>query len=205
VLVSTKNDTESIKKKITDFVSAYNALNTFIANNSSYDAAAKKGGPLQADSAATSVRSQIRSMLGDTAGTSTVFSRLSDIGIALQRDGSLVPGTKLDSALNNLSETQKMLGNLDYANAGNQGLAARIRVLTDQMLSTDGAITTRTNGLQASLKNNQTRQDDLDERASQTEQRLRAQFTALDRSMAQINGTSSFVTQMIAQYNANRG
>jgi flagellar hook-associated protein 2 len=205
VLVSTKNDTDSIKKKITDFVSAYNTLNTFIASNSSYDAATKKGGPLQADSAATSVRAQIRSMLGDTAGTSTVFSRLSDIGIALQRDGSLVAGPKLDAALSNLSETQKMLGNLDYTNAGNQGLAARIRVLADQMLSTDGAITTRTNGLQASLKNNQTRQDDLDERASQTEQRLRAQFTALDRSMAQINGTSSFVTQMIAQYNANRG
>jgi flagellar hook-associated protein 2 len=205
VAVSTKVDTEAIKKQVATFVSTYNTLNSFIAAQTSYDAASKKGGPLQADAAVGSVRSQLRSLLGATAGVSSAFSRLSDIGIALQRDGSLLSGSKLDTALGDITEVRKVLGNIDSVTNSNNGVATQVRALADKLLGTDGPISTRTAGLQTSLKTNQTRQEDIDTRASLTEQRLRAQFVALDRNMAQINGTSSFVSQMIAQYNQNRG
>lgn len=205
VQINTKVDTEAIKKQIATFTSAYNTLNSFIATQTSYDAASKKGGPLQADAAANGIRAQIRAVLGATAGNSTVFTRLSDVGIALQRDGSLLAGSKLDTALANLDEARKVLGNIDTTTPTNNGLATQLRILTDKILSVDGSISSRTTGLQTSLRTNQNRQEDIDTRVSLSEKRLRAQFTALDASMAKINGTGSFVTQMIAQYNANKG
>jgi flagellar hook-associated protein 2 len=205
VLVTSKVDTEAIKKQITAFTTAYNTLNSFIANQTSYDPVSKRGGTLQADSAVNGIRGQIRAVLGATAGISSTFTRLSDVGVALQRDGSLLAGSKLDQALANMDEVRKLFGNVDTTTPANNGLATQLRTLTDRILSVDGSITARTNGLQTSLRTNQIRQDDIENRVQLSEKRLRAQFVALDASMAKINGTSSFVSQMIAQYNANKG
>lgn len=49
----------------------------------------------------------------------------------------------------------------------------------------------------------QNRQDELDARSKLYEARLRAQYTALDKTMANISGQSSYVTQMIT--NMNKG
>jgi flagellar hook-associated protein 2 len=62
-------------------------------------------------------------------------------------------------------------------------------------------LTTRTAGLNTAVANNQKRQDELDARAALYEARLRAQYTALDQTMANISGQSSYVTQMITQMN----
>jgi flagellar hook-associated protein 2 len=205
VLVSTKVDTEAIKKQITAFTTAYNTLNSFIATQTAYDPVSKRGGTLQADSSVNSIRGQIRAVLGATAGISSTFTRLSDVGVALQRDGSLLAGSTLDQALANIDEARKLFGNIDATTPANNGLATQLRSLTDRILSADGAISNRTSGLQTSLRTNQTRQDDIENRVQLTEKRMRAQFVALDASMAKINGTSSFVNQMIAQYNSNKG
>ena len=55
------------------------------------------------------------------------------------------------------------------------------------------------------LQRNQKNQDALTLCLSGIEKRMRAQYTALDARMAQLNGTSSYVTQQINVYNANSG
>jgi flagellar hook-associated protein 2 len=206
VLVKTTVDKEAIKKQFTAFTDAYNKLNSFIASQTAYDPGSKKGGLLQGDAAANSIRTQMRSLLGDSAGISSTFSRLSNIGVEIQRDGSLtVNSSKVDSALNSLGEVRKMVGNVDALTPTNNGLATRVRLLADQMLSIDGTVSIRSRGLQKALSNNQDRQSQLEDQVAMSEKRLRAQYTALDVRMSSINGRSSLVTQMINQYNANKG
>ncbi len=206
VTVTAKPDEESIRKAIDTFVKAYNELNTMLAEQTKYDAASKKAGTLQGDSAAVAIRTQMRSMLGLTSGASTTFTRLADVGLDVQRDGSIaVNETKLKNGIANLGELQKLFGHSDLVTPANNGIATQIRTIADQLLSVDGSIANRTEGLQKRIDLNGDRQERLEERIAMTEKRLLAQYTALDARMGQLNGLSSYITQQIAAFNANSG
>ena len=61
-----------------------------------------------------------------------------------------------------------------------------LRAMADQVLSIDGSISSRSEGLRKRIDLNQDRQDMLEDRIAQVEKRLRAQYTALDRQMASL-------------------
>jgi flagellar hook-associated protein 2 len=75
--------------------------------------------------------------------------------------------------------------------------------MADQMLSIDGSISTRSEGLRKRIDLNEERQEQLEDRIALVEKRLRAQYTALDRQMASLNSLSSYVTQQIAAMTTN--
>ncbi len=206
VQVTATQDDASIRKSIDAFVKAYNELNTLLAEQTKYDAASKKAGSLQGDGAAIAIRTQMRSMLGATSGASTMFTRLADVGLDVQRDGSIsLNETKLKNGLANLGEMQKLFANSDLVTPANNGIATQIRTIADQLLSIDGSISSRTEGLQKRIDLNEDRQERLEERLAQTEKRLLAQYTALDARMGQLNSLSGYITQQIAAFNANSG
>jgi flagellar hook-associated protein 2 len=199
VLVDAKSDTASIRKALDSFVTAYNDLNKLVAEQTQYDAASKTAGTLQGDSAAVSIRSQMRSLLGSSSGASAMFGRLTDVGFDVQRDGSIkLDEAKLANGLANLGEMKKLFSNSDLLTPANNGIATQLRALADQVLGIEGSISTRTEGLRKRIDLNQDRQELLEDRIATTEKRLRAQYTALDRQMASLNSLSSYVTQQIA-------
>ena len=204
VTVNVVTDTESLKKTITDFAAAYTALVKLIATDTKYDAATKKGGILQGDSAATGLQRQMRTLAGASSGASTLFGHLSDAGLELQADGSMtVNATKLANALGNLTEVRKLFANSNTLDATQDGFGKRFRVITDAMLGVDGALTTKTDGLGQQLQRNQKDQDALQVRLDGIEKRMRAQYTALDATMALLNSKSNYITQQIAAFNAS--
>lgn len=207
VTVNVVTDTESLKKTLTDFAAAYTALVKLIAADTRYDPAAKKGAILQGDSAAIGLLRQLRTLAGAASGASSVFGRLSDVGLEIQGDGSMtVNASRVGSALGNLGELKKLFANSDILDPSKDGMGKRFRVMTDGMLGVDGALTTRTDGLGQQLQRNQKDQDRLELRLEAIEKRLRAQYTALDRTMALLNSQSGYITQQIAAFNAsNKG
>ncbi len=202
VSVSVAQDNTTITKAITDFAAAYSSLDALLKSNTKYDAGTKSAGALQGDSTAIGLTAQFRSLLGSSTTASTMFSTLSSIGLETQSGGALtVNTTKLTSALGNLSEVKKLFATADLTGGGADGMATKFRTLADNLLGVEGAITTRTAGLNTSVTNNQKRQDTLEARAALYEKRLRAQYTALDKAMATISTQSGYVTQMISSYN----
>lgn len=130
---------------------------------------------------------------------SGVFPRLSDVGLEIQRDGTLkVDTTKLDTAANNLSELKKAFGNSDPGNVSNQGFARRYADLATQVLGVDGSLTTRTEGLRQRLTRNSTDQERLADRVDRYQQRLVAQYTAMDANLSKLNSLSNYLTQQLA-------
>ncbi|HRH86758.1 MAG TPA: flagellar filament capping protein FliD [Rubrivivax sp.] len=199
VLVEAKTDTASIRKALDTFVTAYNDLNKLLAEQTKYDAASKTAGALQGDSAAISMRAQMRSLLGGSSGASALFTRLADVGFDVQTDGSIkLDETKLANGLANLGEMKKLFANSDLVTPANNGLAVQLRSMADQVLGIDGTLSTRSEGLRKRIDLNQDRQDLLEDRIAMVEKRLRAQYTALDKQMASLNSLSSYVTQQIA-------
>lgn len=94
-------DTASVQSAINDFVKAYNDLNKTTGMLTSYDPATKRAGPLLGDASVRTIQSQVRSVLTSAlSGQSGSLNTLAQIGISLQKDGSLsVDSTKLQNAI----------------------------------------------------------------------------------------------------------
>ena len=202
VLITVAQDNEAIKSKIDAFVTAYNEVNTLLAEQTKYDAATKTAGLLQGDSAALSMRSQLRNMIGIASGASSAFSRLADVGFDVRTDGSItLSAAKLDFALSNPTEIRKLFSNNDLVTPANRGVALQLRDLADAILGADGTLQARTDGLNRRLDSNQDRQDRLTDRIALVEKRLRTQYTALDVKMGQLSSVASYMTQQLALIN----
>lgn len=202
VTVNVKSDTEAMKKTLQDFAAAYSELAKLIATDTRYDAASKAAGPLQGDGAIVGLQNRLRAMLGATSGASTTYTRLSDVGFEMQRDGSLsVNATKLDKALANLPELKNLFANSSTTDANLDGFGKRFRVFATDVLGIEGTLTARSDGLSEKLKRNQDAQERLEARLEQVRKRLEAQYTALDAQMGKLNGLSNYVTQQVAAWN----
>ncbi|MEO8808183.1 MAG: flagellar filament capping protein FliD, partial [Burkholderiaceae bacterium] len=202
VQLTAAQDNTSMRKALDTFVTAYNDLNKLLADQTKYDAGTKAAGGLQGDSAAVGIRAQMRAMIGSTGGVSTMFKRLSDIGFDVKLDGSIsLSDTKINNALANLAETKKLFANTDLLVPTNNGIANQMRALADRLIGVDGTVSTRSEGLRKRIDLNQDRQDLLSDRIAAVEKRLRAQYTALDKTMGQLTGLSSYITQQFTNTN----
>ncbi len=204
VNVAVSNDQNSISTAISSFVSAFNAVASYLGNATAYDASTQTAGDLQGDSAANSLQSLLRSTLTTVTGSSSVFKTLSDVGLQFTRSGTLsVDQTTLNSALNNLPELQKAFSTIDTTTPGNNGFATNFVNFTQQVLGTDGLVTTATSSLNAQLTDNGNQQTALNNRVAAYQKTLVAQYTALDAQLAQLNALSTYVTQQLASLNGN--
>jgi flagellar hook-associated protein 2 len=199
--VTVSRDTASMRKAVDGFVSAYNDLVKLVRDQTKYDAGSKDAGTLQGDRTAIGLLGQLRTVLGATSSASSAFGRASDIGLSMQADGTIKVGsTKLDEAFGKLDELQAFFATATDAPA-TSGLAHRLRQLGDQLLGTDGALPSRQEGLRQLKTNNGKRQQALEDRIALTEKRLRAQYQALDASMAKLGNLSNYVSQQVSNWN----
>ncbi|HNU10552.1 MAG TPA: flagellar filament capping protein FliD [Rubrivivax sp.] len=203
--VTVARDTASMRKSIDGFVSAYNDLVRLVREQTRYDPESKNAGTLQGDRTAIGLLSQLRASLGESSSASSVFGRLTDIGLSVRTDGTLeVSGSALDAGFAKLDELQRFF-TVDSEAAGSSGLAARMRRLTDQLLADSGPMSSRQESLRQLKSMNGKRQATLEDRIALTEERLRAQYQALDASMARLNNLSGYVSQQITNWNKSTG
>jgi flagellar hook-associated protein 2 len=99
--VTVARDTASVVSAVNKFVSAYNAINKTFKDASAYDATTKTAAILNGDSSIRGAQAQLRAVMSaPIAGGYGEFSRLSDVGVSFQKDGTLsVDSTKLNKAL----------------------------------------------------------------------------------------------------------
>jgi flagellar hook-associated protein 2 len=194
-------DKDVIKTKLEAFRTAYNDIRTKLAADVKYDAGAKTSGPLQGDSTAVGLQSMLRDLAASTGPTGSTIGRLSDLGLEMQRDGTLASNTtKLDAALQNPSNVQTFL-TFSSGTSASDGIARRIRDFARGANSIDGNVTGRNTALQASIARNATEIDKLTARAARVEANLYAQYSRLDANLGTLTSLGSFVTQQIAQWN----
>jgi flagellar hook-associated protein 2 len=197
--VDVSPDRDAIAEAVKSLASAYSDLAKYIGEQTKYDPTAKVGGPLQGDSAVGNVLARLRSLVNNTSGASAAFARLSDVGLELQRDGSLsVDGARLDKALGNLDALKKAFTNTDALVPANEGFARRFSTIATELLAVDGSLTTRSEGLRKLITQNSEKQSRLEDRVGRYQARLTQQFTAMDSNLARLNALNSYVTQQLA-------
>lgn len=199
IQISVAKDNSAVQANITAFVEAYNAINSYLSEATKYDAGTKQAGLFQGDSTAVGLQNSLRAAMQSVAKGSNVYKTLSDIGVGVIRGGNLeVNSTKLSKALENVDEVKKMFRGSD---AVASGLAASVKSLATDMLSTDGFFKTKDASLKLSLKRNTADQTQVKEKASTLETRLNARYSALDSKMATLNALNSYVSQQVTTWN----
>lgn len=204
IQVGPSNDT--FKKAINDFVKAYNDINTYLSAQTKYDPDTKTAATLQGDGTTLSLQRQLRSAITLPSGASSTFQTLSDLGISVQTGGGLlIDDAKLTAALGNPSEVAKAFSNPGSGANGDPsaGLAVRLTALTTALTNTDGAVTTRTAALQASIKRNDDDVAALQTRIAATKARLLQQYGGLDTKISQLNSLNTYINQQFFGTNKN--
>lgn len=94
-------NTASVTSSVQAFVSGYNSLSATLKNLSSYNLTSKTGAVLNGDSLVRSIQGQLRSIVtGALASSSTGLTRLNQIGVRMQKDGTLaLDASKLKTAI----------------------------------------------------------------------------------------------------------
>ncbi|HIQ36505.1 MAG TPA: flagellar hook-associated protein 2 [Desulfocapsa sulfexigens] len=201
-------DTNSLKEKLTTFVSGYNKAMDWIRSGYSEFGGATTttneddkeekflGSVLRGDASINSIKRGLQSILSTTVNTSGSLSVLSQLGITTQKDGTLrQDNTKLDAALaDNYEATVNLL-------SGEGDVDGVMKNFNYYLLD----ITSGTNGFYATKKTNYhnivKRLDNsirnIEPRMAQKESTLRAQFLAMEQLVSGLNAQGAFLTQQM--------
>ena len=203
--VTVARDTSAARNSVNNFVSSYNAISNALAEMTKYVPSTKTAGTLQGDSTALSLQAALRRLVGGTVSAGGNFSRLSDLGVEFQSDGTLkVNDTKLTSALAKPDDVKAFFTANNGASATN-GLALRIRDFASGLLAVGGTITTKTSSLQSAIDRNTKEQQAVSDRADRAQARLTAQYSRLDTSLSKLTALSTYVSQQVTTWNKSTG
>ena len=99
--VSVARDTASALNAVNAFVKAYNNINQTLKDASAYDPTTKAAASLNGENTVLTMQTQLRNVLTKpVAGGAGTLSLLSQVGVTIQKDGSMaVDSTKLQAAL----------------------------------------------------------------------------------------------------------
>jgi flagellar hook-associated protein 2 len=101
--VTIARDTGAATTAVNAFVKAYNDISQTLRDASAYNATTKAAAILNGESSVRAIQSQIANVLtAPVAGGASAFTRLSQIGVTMQKDGTLaVDSSKLSTAISN--------------------------------------------------------------------------------------------------------
>jgi len=196
-ILTVSRDTSAIVSKINSFVSAYNDALDLFETYQSYDSDTEAAGVLLGDATTNSIRNSLENLITDTVPGVESFSRLADLGIALNTEGRLeVDSSTLNSALDD--HFDDVLQFFTQSTEGSEGFAVRMVDTMDTILdSTAGTLAARTDGIQNSIDDIGDQVERIEMRNSAWETRTRAQFNALELLLAEYQTTGNYLTQQV--------
>lgn len=186
-------DKTAIKTNLITFVESFNALSETLKFLTKYDPESKEAGLLTGDSTVRSIENQIRRIVtGSIDGITGAFKSLVSLGITTQRDGTLkLDSGKLDTALNtNFDDVANLL-------AGDNGVIKKLDGAINDFVKTGGLISNRNNTFLKQLKEIDNQKERLDMRMTSLQERLRAQFSAMDSLVATLNSTGDYIARQM--------
>jgi flagellar hook-associated protein 2 len=196
--MTTTRDDSQVKTAVNSFITAYNNLNKLVRDLTKYDATKKEAAILNGESTVRNVLSQVRGLLSRQYG-STSLTTLSELGITTQSDGSIrLDATKFDSAFSSKRDAVVALFTQSTGGTEGDGFAGTVEDLITSLTDNNGLLDARTDGLNASLKNLNSKEDQIEARLSQIEQRYRTQFVTLDRNLNSLQSLSAYLQQQLA-------
>lgn len=200
--INIERDTLKQREAINGFVKAFNDLKGTIGKLTSFNGESAAAGELLGDNAVRTIESRLRSVLtGGVEGGE--LSTLNQLGISLQRDGTLeVDDAKLSDLVAN---NPQALSSFFAGDKKESGLAGKLGASVEQMLGNNGVLKGAITGAENRVKSLDTRFERMEKSIDATIARYRSQFSQLDVMVSQMNSMSSYLTQQFDAMDAQLG
>ncbi|WP_332778040.1 flagellar filament capping protein FliD [Polaromonas sp.] len=198
--LTVSRDTASVESAVSDFVKAYNSLQSTAGQLTKYDKEKKTGAALVGDSTLRTIQTRIRAALNTPqAGTLQVLSK---VGVTFQKDGTIAfDAAKLRTEF---AASQDAVSELFAGTGGDTGYGKQVSALVDTFTSTSGMLSVATEGVKTSLKSLDTQYAATEDRVQTKVERYREQFTQLDMLVARMNSTNSYLSQQFANMSSSK-
>ncbi|MEA3639763.1 MAG: flagellar filament capping protein FliD [Lamprobacter sp.] len=197
VLVERNN--RGVRDAVNGFVDAYNAFHSTKSDLTKFDGDTSTAGELLGDSALRTIESRLRSALGGAQSEGEIRT-LSDLGISLQRDGRLeVDAEALDDAIVNNREA---LTSFFAGESKDVGFAGGLSDMLSQMLGDRGLLGNARSGVESRITSLSERSARMEVSIEREIARYRTQFGKLDSMIAEMNQTSTYLTQQFEALNS---
>ena len=204
VVLSISRDTSVAKQAIEDLVTSYNSFEGIMKELTASGSETADEGSLKSDSGVAAIRTAIRNFLTSNSSTpGTSKTNMSDIGVAMQRDGTFkVDDTVLGDALNtHYSDiTQMFSANTDnqstYSTA-NRGIAGDLVHQITSYLAYDGVVKLRENSYTTTKNTLTNEQTALDKKMVSIEARYTKQFSTMSKILDEMKNTQDYLESQL--------
>jgi flagellar hook-associated protein 2 len=182
-------DSSAFAGKIDAFVKAYNDIATFI-NDQRTAAAQGDDSSIGRDALLRQLSSSLRTTLLGAHG-SDALTRLSEVGIEFQRDGTLtLDSNALSNALvDHEADVRSLL-------SGTDGAFTAVSTVLDGYSQANGFLSTATDTLKRQIKSMDQQIEDMQARLAQQREALSQQFTQADLIMSQLKSQTSSLANL---------
>ena len=190
--LSVSEDRSVGKSAIEAAITAYNDL--IISLNT------QRESTLQGESLLLGIETRARQAITNRFSvTGSNYQYLFEIGVTFDRDGIL----SLDEERFDQAIEDDFSGVVQLFTDPEDGFAQALNTVLSSYVDTGGLIQARTDGLSESRSQIDDDIERIEDRIVLTEQRLRRQYTALDSLVGQLNATSNFLVQQLANLPTN--
>lgn len=210
--LSVTRSTDDNKKAVTDWVTAYNALQSTITSLTKYEPPAtgataqnSSNGVLMGDSTIRGVQSDLRALLTNVqTGSYAIMAQLGITQDPLKGADGTFGNLKIDDKKLTQALTDNPAGVQAYfvGDGKTTGFATQMNSKLTDMLSTsvgkEGVIQNAKDGINATLKTIGKRYDAMELSIEATMARYKKQFSDLDSLVTKFNGTASYLTSQFS-------
>ncbi len=183
-------DQDEIKNKINTFVTAYNDIIKFVAD--------QKDTSWGRDSGLQSTVRNLQSMMVATVGGTGDYHNLVDLGFRTKKeDGTIsTDSTMLQDAIgSNLESLEKLFIGED----GVEGIAEKLKNYLEGITdSSDGIYASRKTSTDSNMRRIDSNIETMEMRLEQREKTMRMKFAAMEQLVSTLNATGSYVSQQMS-------
>ena len=202
-------DTDSLKEKLSTFVTSYNSIMEWISSGyrdiveasdesttDKTDEEESLSDYLRGDSTINAVKRKLQTILSDSVGSNGSLQILSEIGISTQMDGSLLLNNgKLDSTLESkFDDVVKLLAGEDSFDGVMKKFNTYLITATS---SADGMYAAKRDRYEAAVRRLDNQIAQKEPLMDKIEARIWAQFNAMELLVSNLNAQGDYLTQQM--------
>jgi flagellar hook-associated protein 2 len=186
-------DSTGTEEALSTFVDAYNALAATLSSQLVTDPTQEYGASLLSHTTTSTIENAMQSMLSQIVVSTGSVRTLADLGIEIQRDGTLYLNPL---ALTSAVQSSPSAVNAIFSNA-TTGIAATVKTLVDrQTNAVSGTLTLEESSLEASISDMDDQKARLQAYLDAERVRLVAEFTAMETLISGYNAAAGYLTQI---------
>ena len=190
-----------VKSLVQEFVTAYNEFRTALNDATAPGLSGGISGPLAGDRGAREVIRQLGQLTSTQLVASGEFTRLADIGVRTESDGTLsIDEARLDTVLEQDANAVKLMLEPAIVDENNTGLAGALDAISTNLQGDSGALKLAQDRLEQIRESIAEQREDILADGDRLRESLEVTFANLERQLVALRATQSYVQQQFANF-----